>query len=207
MKISKNIKIIAIVIVVLLVTMAFVSYAKKNRPVRSILFIGDSNTVAGYSYADQLKQRFPNLSIKKIAMNGAKTDWMLQQLTTELNNNSYDLVAILGGSNNIYALGSDVAAKSNLQTMYQLSQSKGSRVLAVTPPNKDYYVNRTDQKQNALSDLVSWLNWNLTPDYYINFHKITADKSFFSAGDGYLHPGSAAHKILADNVVQKIRFS
>ena len=44
--------------------------------------------------------------------------------------------------------------------MYDLIHSKGSKVLAVTPPNKDYYVNRTDTKQKLLYDLVDWMNRN-----------------------------------------------
>jgi hypothetical protein len=172
--------------------------------IKSILFIGDSNTVANYSYADQLKKIYPNLKIKKIAKVGEKTDWMKNQLSNELNNNKYDLIGILGGSNDIYSLGKNDSAKKNLNDMYNLIHSKGSKVLAVTPPNKDFYVNKTEQKQKSLFDLVDWMRNNNKIDYLVDFHKITGDKKYFSANDGYLHANSSAHKILTDNVKQKI---
>jgi hypothetical protein len=203
MKFTK-LNIAIIIALVILISVAIYFYIKYKKPVKSILFIGDSNTAANFSYADKLKQMYPGLVIKKIAMNGAKTDWMLQQLKVELNLNKYDAVAILGGSNDIYALANIKNAILNLDAMYKLAKSKGSRVLAVTPPNKDYYINRTDQKQTLLNNLVSWIRLNINVTWYIDFHKMTANKSFFSSGDGFLHPGSAAHKILADSVAQKL---
>lgn len=176
--------------------------------IKSILFIGDSNTAANYSYADQLKKMYPNIKIKKIAKVGEKTDWMKTQLINELNSNNYDLVAVLGGSNDIYALGKNDSAKRNLNDMYDLIHSKGAKVLAVTPPNKDFYVKKTEQKQKALFDLVDWMKGNKKIDYLVDFHNITADKKFFSANDGYLHANSSAHKILTDNVIkQKINLA
>lgn len=41
------------------------------------LFIGDSLTAYDRSYADQLKDICPSATIKKIAVDGAKTNWML----------------------------------------------------------------------------------------------------------------------------------
>ncbi len=185
-----------------------IDYAPVNKngdgKIKSILFIGDSNTVANYSYADQLKKMYPNLKIKKIAKVSQKTDWMKNQLANELNSNSYDLVSILGGSNDIYALGKNDAAKKNLNEMYDLVHSKGAKVLAITPPNKDFYVNETDQKQKSLFDLVDWMRDNKKIDYLVNFHKLTGDKKYFSAGDGYLHANSSAHKLLTDDVKQKV---
>jgi hypothetical protein len=169
--------------------------------IKSILFIGDSNTVANYSYADQLKKIYPNLKIKKIAKVGEKTDWMKNKLINELNSgNKYDVVGVLSGSNDIYALGKNDSAKRNMNYMYDLIHSKGSKVLAVTPPNKDYYVKNTDQKQKELFDLVDWMKGNNKIDYLVDFHKITGDKKYFSANDGYLHANSSAHKILTDKV-------
>lgn len=178
---------------------------KKDDRIKSILFIGDSNTAANWSYADQLKKKFPNIKIKKIAKVGEKTDWMKKQLADELKSgNKYDVIAILGGSNDIYALGKNTSAKSNLDDMYNMAHNSGAKVLAVTPPNKDFYVKKTDQKQKSLFDLVDWIKNNNKPDYVVDFHKITADKKYFSAGDGYLHANSSAHKILEQEAVKKI---
>lgn len=178
---------------------------KDDGKVKSILFIGDSNTVASWSYADQLRKQFPNLKIKKIAKVGKKTDWMKKQLSDELKSgNKYDLVAILGGSNDIYALGKNDSAKINLNEMYKMIRNSGSKVLAITPPNKDFYTKKTDQKQKSLFDLVDWIKGNNNADYKIDFHKITADRKYFSSSDGYLHANASAHKILQQQTSNKI---
>lgn len=177
---------------------------RSNEKIKSILFIGDSNTAANYSYADQLKKDFPNLTIKKIAKVGEKTDWMKSELEKELKNNKYDVVAILGGSNDIYAGRKLDLTKNDLDYMYNLIHSKGSKVLGVTPPNKDYYINKTEANQKQLFDLVNWMKSNKNIDYLIDFHKITADKKYFSSGDGYLHANSSAHNILKKQAIDKL---
>lgn len=202
---TRNIIITGVIVVIIIIAVTFflVRY-KKRVNVQSILFIGDSNTAANFSYADQLKQRFPRLKVKKVAEVGEKTDWMLRQLNEELKNNKYDVVAILGGSNDIYALANTTGTKANLDAMYKLAHSRGAKVLAVTPPNKDYYVNKTDQKQALLSNLVAWMYGNRNIDFLIDFHKITADKSFFNSSDGYLHANANAHSILASQTAKKL---
>jgi hypothetical protein len=88
--------------------------------------------------------------------------------------------------------------------MYKLAHSRGAKVLAVTPPNKDYYVNKTNQKQALLSNLVAWMYGNRNIDFLIDFHKITADKSFFNSSDGYLHANANAHSVLASQTAKKL---
>ncbi len=177
----------------------------EDKKVTSILFVGDSNTFANFSYADQLKKLYPNLKIKKIAMNGSNTTWMKNQLQQELQNNKYDVVSILGGSNDIYGGMLLNTTKNNLDAMYNLVHSKGSKVLAITPPNKDFYLERTDAKQKMLSDLINWMSANKNIDDFINFKAMTPDKSFFSSADEYLHPQAAAHKLLSGKVEQELK--
>lgn len=203
---TKKIIIIGIIIIIVLSIIIYFLYKNTttSKKVKSILFIGDSNTNANFSYADQLRQRFPGLVIKKIAQDGSKTDWMFQQLNNELQNNKYDVVAILGGSNDIYGLGKTDGTKKSLDAMYDLSHARGSKVLAVTPPNKDFYTNKTDQKQALLQDLINWMKNNRNIDFFIDFHSITNNKSFFNSSDGYLHPQAGAHSILASQTAQKL---
>lgn len=193
-------------LLVLVVLIFFVyRYYNSTKKIKSILFIGDSNTVPDFSYADQLKQIDPSLNIKKIAQNGANTDWMLEQMKNELAVNKYDAVSILGGSNDIYGKGEIDSAKSNLNKMYLLVKSKGMKVIAVTPPNKNWYVNRTDQKQQLLSDLINWISNNPLKNYYIDFWSMTNNQNFFTSADGYLHPQSQAHNILANTLYNLIK--
>jgi hypothetical protein len=213
---EKTLYIILLFLVIILVLISVFLYIRKKngkgisltgkKPITSILFIGDSNTNANFSYADVLRKQYPGITIKKIAQDGAKTDWMLGQLQQELNTNTnhYDVIAILGGSNDIYALNSNTAAKSNLDAMYRLAHSKGSKVLAVTPPNKKFYTQRTPQKETLLIDLVSWISSNTNKDYFVDWHKLTDNQALYSAVDGYLHPQAGAHIMLADQVTKKL---
>ena len=205
---NKNKIIVGSIIGGIVIGVAMIYFYKKSKQgsnIKSILFIGDSNTASNFSYADQIKKSFPDINIKKIAKVGEKTDWMKSQLDNELKKNKYDVVAILGGSNDIYALGKTDNTKRNLNAMYDLIHSKGSKVLAVTPPNKDYYVNRTEAKQKLLFDLVDWMKKNKNIDYLVDFHKITSDKKYFSASDGYLHANILAHNELADKTKDKLK--
>ena len=52
---------------------------QKSDAVKSILFVGDSNTEAPWSYADKIKKMYPNISVKKIAKHSMKTDWILNE--------------------------------------------------------------------------------------------------------------------------------
>ena len=203
---TKNIIIIGVVTILVLGVVIYVisRKGKSDKPVSSILFIGDSNTKAPFSYADQLAKNYPSLRIKKISQNGANTDWMFNQLNSELQNKKYDVVAILGGSNDIYGASRTDLAKRSLDAMYKLAKARGSKVIAITPPNKDFYTNKTEQKQALLYDLVGWIKSNKNVDYVVDFHRITNNKSFFNSSDGYLHAQAPAHSILAGQTAQKL---
>ena len=211
MKTKKIVIIGIIVILILLATIFFLSKGKSilrvKTPVKSILAVGDSNTFANFSYADQLQKQFPGIKIKKIAQNGANSSWMKSQLQQELQNNKYDVISILCGSNDIYGGVNLNTTKSNLDYMYQLSHSKGAKVIAISPPNKDFYTNKTDQKQSMLSDLVNWMSNNRNIDYFIDFHEMTNNKNLFSSADGYLHPQSGAHTILENQIKQELNLA
>lgn len=179
----------------------------ENRPqpsgqkVTSILFIGDSNTFYDYSYAHSLSKKFPNLRTKIIAKVGEKTSWMLNELSKELVASKYDVVAILGGSNDIYALNENKSAKQYLNKIYQAAHNSGARVLAIAPPNKDYFIKRTEQKQKLLRDLVQWISINPNKDWFVNFWSLTNNQAFFDKKDGYLHAQKPAHDILVQQVI------
>jgi hypothetical protein len=185
----------------------FLYNRKKSNQIKSILFLGDGNNLADFSYVNKLEKLFPNIFVKKIAKEDATTEWMSEQLRDELKKYKYDVVAILGGSNDVYDLGKIDRAKKNLDEMYNFAHTLGSKVIAITPPNKDFYEKRTDEKQTLLSDLVDWIMSNKKADYKIDFHKITNDKSFFSKADGYLHPQSNAHKLLADETKDQLNLA
>ncbi|MBC7412364.1 MAG: hypothetical protein H7331_07910 [Bacteroidia bacterium] len=192
------------IVIAAVVGLLLFSGKKKNNSITSILFIGDSNTATPFSYADQLAKKFPTIRMKKIALIGAKTDWILAQLKSELTKNKYDLVCVMGGSNDIYALSKIDNAEQNLNSIYNISHQNGAKVLAITPPNKNFFIKRTDLKQKLLFSLINWIKSNQNTDYFVNFWDITNNKSFFTVADGFLHAQSPAHKILANTIINTI---
>ena len=193
------------ILVISFILMIYAFNQSKKIKVGSILFIGDSNTASATSYADQLQRDYPNLRIKKVAKNGAQTSWMLPKLYEELALKEYDLVVILGGSNDVYGLNENNSAKINLDSMYKMAKEHGSNVIAVTPPNKNFYINRTDTKQVLLKDLVYFIKQNKNVDKVLDFYSITNDISYFNPSDGYLHAGPEAHRLLKNKLKSEIK--
>lgn len=176
---------------------------KKVKCGASFLFIGDSNTKADFSYADQLLNFCSNAKIKKIAENGKNTQWMYEQLMAEFKNGKkYDVVAILAGSNDISGGMPLERTKENLNAMYEIARWMGAIVVAIAPPNKDFYEPYTQSQRYKLLELVEWLSKNPNTDYFINWHKITSRKDYFLSDN--LHPNKIAHHILLNELIKKI---
>jgi len=153
----------------------FLYNRKKSNQIKSILFLGDGNTLADFSYVNKLEKSFPNIFVKKIAKEDATTEWMSEQLRDELKKYKYDVVAILGGSNDVYDLGKIDRAKKNLDEMYSFAHTVGSKVIAITPPEDlSKSKNKTEEKL-LLSDLVDWIMKNKIADYKIDFNKMAND--------------------------------
>ena len=132
-----------------------------------------------------------------------KTDWMLDKLKTELaSGRKYDVVTILGGSNDIYGDGRIDRAERNLDEMYRLAKSSGAKVVAITPPNKDFFPNATAQKQELLKELVRWIGTNPTPDHFINLWHLSARKDYFAAD--YQHLNNVGQKALSSEFKNKV---
>lgn len=197
-------------------------YSKKNKNkvssnknIKSILFVGDSMTVANGSYADIVGK---NYTYKKLAKVGISTNTMLDWLKTELDKNKYDLVVIFGGYNNNYAYGSpdgsNISYKLNkttseLQQMYNLSKSKGSKVMFITPASSINNKNYTSYRQEFHNQLNDWI-MNSNADYKIDLYSMetgsrnnTKPLSGMTVGDGE-HLGSYAHGLLAKEIEKKI---
>jgi lysophospholipase L1-like esterase len=169
----------------------------------TFLFIGDSNTKASFSYADQLKKFCPDSNIKKIAENGKTTKWMFDELMKEYKSGrKYDVISILGGSNDISGGRPLDEIERNLNSIYYLAKRFSNVVVAVAPPNKAFYPNYTDEQRKKLDDLTKWISKNPEPDYFIDFYNITNRKDFFLADN--LHPNTNAHNVLASQFTSKI---
>ena len=188
-----------------LATVYIMSRFKRIKCSDSFLFVGDSSTAGSYSYADKFMNWCKNPKNKKIAKSGAKTSWMLSELSSELNNNKYDVVTILAGSNDIFSGTPISESKSNMNKMIRLAKSKGANIVVITPPYKGY-LSRTTQKQwSLIKEWNSFLKNHKTPIKFIDFSKIVQDKSLFASDNQ--HVNSAGHQVLFNAYLKKLNIS
>lgn len=179
-----------------------------KKSLKSILFVGDSNTFYPWSYANQFMTKYPSIKAKKISKIGVKTDWMLTELKKELATNQYDVVCVLGGSNDIYGGSTVEKAINNLSAMFGLIKKSGALPIGITPPSKDYFTRKKANLNEMLDDLLNWYSsgWAFKSGLgrWIDFKLITSNKKYFASKDGYLHPQKEAHTILLNEVVKNI---
>jgi lysophospholipase L1-like esterase len=192
--------------VAVILTAAFLlQRMKRVKCSNSFLFIGDSNTAGSSSYADKFMSYCKNPKNKKIAKSGAKTSWMLPQLSSELKKNKYDVVTILAGSNDIFAKLSISEAKANMDKMLKLAKSTGAKVVVVTPPYKGHFSKTTKKHWDLIKEWNSYLKNHKTPIKFIDFSKIVQDKSLFSSDNQ--HVNSKGHQVLADAYLKKLNIA
>jgi lysophospholipase L1-like esterase len=111
----------------------------KNTDPKNILFIGDSHTAIKSKAGKAVTYTFPNILKKELepkgykidvlALGGMTTQWMLDNLPSQLKNKKYDRVYIYGGAND--AANSSITlekALSNIQKMVDLSRNNGADV-------------------------------------------------------------------------------
>lgn len=186
-------------------TLAYFLFRKRIKCSSKFLFIGDSNTAGSNSYADVFASKCSNPKNKKIAKSGAKTSWMLRELTNELKRNDYDVVTILGGSNDIFGERSISNAKKNMDMMLRSIKKSGAKAIVVTPPYKGFYPATTQKHWNLIKEWNEYLKSHPIPFKYVPFHSIVKDKSLFLS-DGQ-HVNNAGHRKLAENYSKKLNIS
>lgn len=191
------------------------SKKKKVKCNSSFLFVGDSNTVASYSYANVLENFCSDAKIKKIAEVGKGTSWMLSNLKQHLSTGvKYDVIVIFGGSNDLGNPNQKITY-SNLDQMYDLAKQNGAILVAVTPPSKDFVwgKNRTcnrnnesckylPQNINRLKNLVSFIKDNSKPNYILDYYKITSDEKNLTSDK--IHGTPNAHRLLFNQFKNKV---
>lgn len=176
---------------------------KKDLSKGRFLFIGDSTTANSNGYVEKIRAKFPNAIIKKIAKVGEKTDWMLDQLKKELSTGvKYDVISILGGSNDIFSTLRIDNAKSNLDEMYSLAKKNGAKVIAITPPSKLFFPSTNDKHRQLISDFNKWIKSNKKVDIFIDLENLVNKKELFASD--FQHINNKGHEILAQDYIKNL---
>lgn len=169
-----------------------------------ILFIGSSSTDYAYSYADQLKEMWPEIEITKIAMVGATTTWMVMEALPEIDTAQYDAVVIFAGLNDIYATGDVAQAESNLTTLYNHVIDAGSILVAITLQPTFSYNLYDDIKGAKTLELNNWIINNADVDIVIDLYPMlltpTGTQNTLLYQPDMLHLNTDAHALLAAEI-------
>jgi peptidoglycan hydrolase-like protein with peptidoglycan-binding domain/lysophospholipase L1-like esterase len=159
-----------------------------------VLFVGDSQTAANWSYA-KILLRNKLIDGKIVAKNGASTSEVLRMLEDNLTN-KYDVVSIMAGGNDGAAKTPNVAIK-NFETMFNLVRNSGAKLVVVTNPSKQFI--ETDDKYYrkegypSNDKIANWLASQSKADAVIdtqNFDKLDFTKD-------HVHLDADAHKKIA----------
>lgn len=174
---------------------------------RSLLFVGDSLT-SGYglgdkSFVDKIKNDHPEVDVRKVAVMGKQTGWMLSKLKDELSSGGkYDTVIIWGGINDIYATNSISEAKNNLQRMFELCRKYGAKVVCLNVIPTGGYKPSTKEKKRLTEELNSWIKANRLVDIVYDVNSVVGDGGGF-VKSGYLQKDSLHLTDLAQSKVSQ----
>ena len=159
-----------------------------------VLFVGDSQTAASWSYA-KILLRSKLVSGKIVAKNGASTAEVLDMLKDNLTD-KYDVVSIMAGGNDGAAKSPNAAIK-NFETMFNLVRDSGAKLIIVTNPTKQYtepgdkYYRKGGYPSN--DKIANWLSSQTDAAAVIN----TQDFNKLDFTTDNVHLDADAHKKIA----------
>ncbi len=184
-----------------------------SKKVNSILFVGDSITAAPYSYSALIKDKFPGKKVDILAKGGMRTQWMLDNLKTQLKNNRYDRVYIWGGVNDMFSAVSFDKALANIQEMVDMVRAQGGNPYVITGYNSKQFMD--DDKLKPTSYVPTKEGMIALKNRYIQYQSLIPSRiknativpeftlSPTNSTDG-IHPSAAAHKSIADTLSKNI---
>lgn len=159
-----------------------------------VLFVGDSQTAANWSYAKVLL-RNKLIDGKIVAKNGASTSEVLRMLQDNLSK-KYDIVSIMAGGNDGASKTPSNAIK-NFEAMFNLVRDAGAKLVVVTNPSKQF-VDTNDKYYReegypANDKIANWLASQSRADVVID----TQDFDKLDFTKDHVHLDADAHKKIA----------
>jgi lysophospholipase L1-like esterase len=129
-----------------------------NKKIR-VLFVGDSQTAAPWSYARLLLQK-KEIDGDIVAKNGASTAAVLKMLRDNISE-KYDVVSIMAGGND-GAAAKPFGAIENFTAMFSLVRKYNAKLVVITNPTKKF-VRKGDTyyKENGYCDFFKAIKYNI----------------------------------------------
>ena len=187
----------------------------------NLLFVGDSNTASAaggkfYGWWVQQQLGSEKVSIERVAKGGEGTQWMIDNLTQHLSsktNGYYDIISILGGSNDIWGGQNFDYTKTRVEALVKMAEDHGARAVVVSPPSKEFYpavVAKESDAMKKLAELSKLVKWEVDTygDNFVNFNWLTSPAGGATVADfeqdaRHLKP-QPKHEELAKRWVEKI---
>ena len=123
-----------------------------------VLFLGDSETLFSYSYANDLIKN-GDVTGKIVAQAGANTNILINMLRDEfLKGEQYDAVSILAGGNDSWR-DQPADAINNLRSMYKMIKDAGMKVVAISNPTRKFAEKSITGKKKYPSndEIAKWI--------------------------------------------------
>jgi len=175
----------------------------------NVMFVGDSHSAGnGWTWNYLIAKDHPEWDVTQLAVGGKTTKWMLQNLTTKLNEKKYDLVFIYGGANDVMSPQPISTPISNIQKMVDLVNGQGGKAIVLTGFDSETIFNPEKVSTTKYCDRECMIGFKPKRVKYqadlassitgaVIIPKLVGDLNWSSDG---VHVGSAKHKLMKDHV-------
>ena len=188
---------------------SLVNLIKEDDGKINVMFVGDSHSAGkGWTWNYLIEKDHTDWDVTQLAVGGKTTTWMLQNLTTKLNEKKYDLVFIYGGANDVMSPQPISTPIGNIQKMVDLVNGQGGKAIVLTGFDSETIFNPEKVKTTKYCDRECMIGFKPKRVKYqadlpnsitgaIIIPKLVGDISWSTDG---VHVGSAKHKLMKDHV-------
>ena len=175
----------------------------------NVMFVGDSHSAGdGWTWNYLIAKDHPEWDVTQVAKGGMRTDWMLENLTTKLNEKKYDLVFIYGGANDVMSKQDISVPINNIQKMVDLVNGQGGKAIVLVGFDSESIYNPEKVKTTKYCDRECMIAYKPKRVEYqaklassitgaVVIPKLVGDMSWSNDG---VHVGSAQHKLMRDQI-------
>ena len=196
----------------------------QNKNPKKILIVGDSQSAIKDANGKKITYTYPNLlqkdlepqgiTIDVLALGGKTTDWMKNNLPSQLAQKKYDRVIIYGGGNDTSNMSIPLETTlANIQSMVDMAKNNGADVFVnlgwkIQGDFGNYKIIPLTQYLNKQEDWIPYIEkrkelQKLLPNKITNANFIQPYDLKSLTKDG-LHPTAEGHKIVAEIIKQSI---
>ena len=184
----------------------------KNPNPKKILFVGDSISTGESTYPAIIRRDRSDLQIDTLSQGGKRTDWMLENLKSQLASNKYDRVYIYGGVNDAFSTTPISSILSNVQSMVNLINENGADAFVISGYVVDGFMDLSKFKPSVYVPEVSGFIPLIEryKQYQSSLFKTIKNAKVIKpinlgdrTGDG-IHPNGEGQRMIANEILKTI---